>query len=151
MMPAVTIDTCARELLETVPLVMHALRGEMRRHRAAGLSVPQFRTLGFVGRQAGASLSAAAEHMGLTLPSMSVLVDGLVARKLVARAPDPRDRRRVTLTLTPRGRTLLERTYREAEARLAERLSALSPGERDAVQHGLRLLRGIFEPDCPAA
>ena len=143
-------DPCARELLETVPLVMHALRGEMRRHRAADLSVPQFRTLGFVGRQAGASLTAAAEHMGLTLPSMSVLVEGLVARKLVARAPDPRDRRRVMLTLTPRGRTLLERTHRAAEAQLAEKLAVLSPGERAAVQHALRLLRGVFEQDQPA-
>lgn len=151
MMAAVTIDTCARELLETVPLVMRAVRAEMRRHRAEGLSVPQFRTLGFVGREAGASLSAAAEHVGLTLPSMSVLVDGLVARKLIVRAPDPRDRRRVTLTLTPRGRTLLARTHRAAEARFAERLAVLRPEDCAAVQSSLRLLRGIFEQDQPAA
>jgi DNA-binding MarR family transcriptional regulator len=129
---------------------MRAVRAEMRRHRAAGLSVPQFRTLGFVGRQAGASLSAAAEHMGLTPPSMSVLVDGLVVRKLIARAPDPRDRRRVTLTLTSRGRTLLERTHRAAEARFAEKLAVLCPDERAAVQHALRLLRDVFEQDQPA-
>ena len=38
----------ARQVLEVVPLVMRTVRTEMRRHRAHHLSVPQFRTLGFV-------------------------------------------------------------------------------------------------------
>jgi hypothetical protein len=44
--------------------------------------MPQFRTLAVIDRNANASLSDVTEHIGLTLPSMSKLVDGLVARKL---------------------------------------------------------------------
>src|SRR5512136_2172583 len=101
-------DACAQEILEVVPAVMRAIRAEMRRHRMADLSVPQFRTLAFVDRNVDASLSDVAEHIGLTLPSMSKIVDGLVSRKLVTRQTHPTDRRRMTLTLTTRGQTALE-------------------------------------------
>jgi DNA-binding MarR family transcriptional regulator len=100
-MPSISLDECARQVLETVPLVMRTVRAEMRRHRAADLSVPQFRTLTFLSRQAGASLSQVAEHIGLTLPSMSSLVEGLVERKLILRNTHSVDRRRVTLTTRP--------------------------------------------------
>ena len=68
----------ARELMEVVPLVMRTFRAEMRGSRANDLSVPQFRALGFVHRKPGTSLSDVAEHIGLALPSMSKLIDGLV-------------------------------------------------------------------------
>src|SRR5512137_2718402 len=101
-------DICAQEILEVVPAVMRIIRAEMRRHRTADLSVPQFRTLAFIDRNVAASLSDVAEHIGLTLPSMSKIVDGLVMRKLVTRQTHPTDRRRMTLALTPRGQTALQ-------------------------------------------
>ena len=52
---------------------------------AADLSVPQFRTLLFLRRHPGASLSEVAEHIGLTLPSISKMIDRLEARDLLAR------------------------------------------------------------------
>ncbi len=78
-------DACAQEILDVVPVVMRSIRAEMRRHRTADLSVPQFRTLAFIDRNADASLSDVAEHIGLTLPSMSKIVEGLVVRKFVTR------------------------------------------------------------------
>ena len=94
-MMGITADQCAHELLEVVPLVMRTIRTEMRGHRGADLSVPQFRTLVFLGNHGGASLSDLADFIGLTLPSVSKLIDGLVTRKLVARKVCTNDRRRV--------------------------------------------------------
>src|SRR5215472_3469611 len=96
-------EACAAQIMETVPLVMRTLRTEMRRRRPADLSVPQFRALAFVRRHPGASLSEVAEHLGLTLPATSTLIDHLVARELVRRAPNPDNRRRLVLTLTADG------------------------------------------------
>ncbi len=151
---APTTRTCARAILDVVPLVMRTLRTEMRQYRATDLTVPQFRTLGFLGRQPGASLSALAEHIGLTLPAVSTLVDGLVERKLVTRSRPPDDRRRITLTLTDQGQATLEVTHAAAEARLADRLAVLSAGERQLVVQALEALRPLFashqpEPDAP--
>ena len=104
-MPA-TSQHCAREILDVTPKIIQAIRTQMRGQRQHDLSVPQFRTLAFLSRHPGSSLSAAAEHIGLTLPTMSVLIEGLVQRALVDRTPDARDRRRVLLTLTPAGQAL---------------------------------------------
>ena len=46
-------DECSREVLDTIPLVMQTIRSEVRRQRRSDLSVPQFRTLAFVFRNAG--------------------------------------------------------------------------------------------------
>lgn len=100
-------EQCARELLEVVPIVSRFIRTEMRRHRALGLSVPQFRTLAFTERTGGTTLGGVAEHLGLTPPSACKIVDGLEARELVTRMPSPEDRRKVNLQITPAGKRAL--------------------------------------------
>ena len=62
------LDTCARELMDTAPKIVQAIRIEMRRGRGTDLSIPQFRTMAFVQRNPDASLSDLADHLGLTLP-----------------------------------------------------------------------------------
>jgi len=146
-MSSISLEECVREVLETAPLVMRTVRAEMRRHRAADLSVPQFRTLTFLNRQAGASLSKVAEHMGLTLPSTSLLVDGLVERKLILRNTHAADRRRLTLTLTARGQSVLEAAHGAAQAALAHKLAALSTQDQAIVVQAMRVLRPMFESD----
>ncbi len=140
----ITAIETAGELLDVVPHIMRVVRTQMRRHRAADLSVPEFRTLGFLNRHAGSSLSDVADHIGLTLPSMSKLMDGLVERKLVTREFDPEDRRCVTLSLTARGRGILQTAHANSQTYLAEVLSGLSPAERATVVQAMRVLRPLF-------
>jgi DNA-binding MarR family transcriptional regulator len=137
-------DECAQKVLETVPVVMRAIRAEMRKHRAPGLSVPQFRTLIFLNRHEGASLSDVAGHVGLTLPSMSRMIDGLVARELVTRQMDVDDRRRVTLTLTTLGRRAMQSAYESTQAHLAERLAALPAPDRTLIVKAMQALASTF-------
>jgi len=143
-------EDCATLVLDAIPQVMRAIRAEMRGSRTPDLSVPQFRALTFLYRHPGASLSDVADHVGTALPSMSKLVDKLVARGLVAREDDPGDRRRVTLTLTGPGRANLEAARETAHARLAERLAALSPEQRAVVAEAMRVLRERFSPETPS-
>ncbi len=96
-------EECAREVLDAVPLAIRTIRSQLRRHSGSSLSVPQFRTLLFINRHKGTSISEVADHIGLTLPSMSTLVDGLVTRSFVLRRAHEDDRRRMTLMLTERG------------------------------------------------
>ena len=139
-------DDCAREVLEVVPLIMRAIRTDMRSHRTPDLSVPQFRTLAFIDRNAGASLSDAADYIGLTLPSMSKIVDGLVARRLVIRQTHRADRRRMTLALTARGQARLQSAREAAQACLASSLASLSDIERAAIAEAMQAMRPIFTP-----
>ena len=143
---APSADDCARNVLEVVPLVVRAIRATMRRHRGANLSVPQFRSLGYLSRESGASLSDVAEHVGLTLPSMSKMIDGLVERRLVRRGISRRDRRQITLALSALGRATLRRARARAQARVAEMLGVLSENERISVIRAMEALRPAFEP-----
>ena len=137
-------DECARQILEAVPMVMRAIRNEMRSYRASDLSVPKFRVLIFLNRHEGASLSDIAEHMGLTPPSMSKMIDGLVARNMVIRQMDPGDRRRVTLAPTALGRTAMQSAYEATAARLAGRLAALPASQRRTILKAMQILESIF-------
>jgi DNA-binding MarR family transcriptional regulator len=135
---------CAKEILDVAPLVTAAIRYEMRRSRTSSLTVPQFRTLIFISRHPGASLSALAAHIGLSLPSMSRLVDGLVSGGLARRTRDPEDRRRITLSLTRRGDTALRRARAATQDSIAKRVAVLSEAERATVVEAMRVLRPLF-------
>lgn len=78
--------------------------------RAAGLPVQQHQALlaiqGFPGREP-ISVGELAERLNAFHHSTVGLVDRLVARTLVRRRRDPRDRRRVMVVLTLKGRTAL--------------------------------------------
>jgi len=137
---------CAGEILDTVPLIMQFIRVEMRRSRGPGISVPQFRVLAFLDRAEGASLSAAADRVGLSLPAMSRLIDGLVDRDLVQREESPEDRRRITLQLTSLGRELVRTARAAAQARLAEVLATLPASQRAEVAQAMQRLRPLFLP-----
>lgn len=140
-----TSQDCAREILDVTPTIIQAIRFEMRSLRVVDLSVPQFRTLAYINRNPGASLSAAAEFIGLTLSSMSILVNGLVERGLVERKPGRNDRRRVQLSLTPSGAAMQTEVLHATETRLAEMCDGLSAAERETVVQALELLRPIFQ------
>src|SRR5512141_1148135 len=98
-----TSETLANDMLDIIPLIMQSLRGEMRKHRGGDLTVVQFRTLGYLRRKPGVSLAELAEHIGLTPPSTSALVDGLVSKGLLLRVEAAGDRRRVALRLSDAG------------------------------------------------
>ncbi|RYE50029.1 MAG: MarR family transcriptional regulator, partial [Rhizobiaceae bacterium] len=58
------------------------------------------------------------------------VVDRLVARDLVRTEPDPRDGRRLILSLTPEGEAAMDRNLATARAVTEETLSPLTSGER---------------------
>jgi DNA-binding MarR family transcriptional regulator len=139
------VEQCAHEILETVPVVMRYIRDQVRRRQAGGLSLPQFRTLTFLKRVRNASLSAVAEHLGLSLPAMSRLINGLVAGRLVGRQTVSTNRRQVALTLTARGRVTLEEARGKIRLRLAEAVKDLAPAEQKTILRAMGILQEVFD------
>src|SRR5947209_5991783 len=146
----VSDDVCAAEVLDAVPVVMAVIRGQMRKHRS-GLTVPQFRTLYFVSTAAGHSLSDVADFIGLSLPAMSRMVDGLVEKRLRVRRTCDDGRRHVRLSLTRLGESTLHEARQLAQAHLTDLMRPLTPEQRGKVIEVMHLLRGVFAPDLPAA
>jgi DNA-binding MarR family transcriptional regulator len=141
---APTAAECAQALLEIVPEVMQEIRRHLRNQRGCELSVLQLRALAFLDHKPGAPLSAVAEHVGLTLPSMSTQVSNLVERDLISRTTLPADRRYVALHITERGAALLAAVRENARDSLAVTLTHLSIAERTQVMEALLLLRAVL-------
>ncbi|HET7143420.1 MAG TPA: MarR family transcriptional regulator [Anaerolineales bacterium] len=138
------LDTCAHELMDTAPQIIQTIRSEMRRGRGSDISIPQFRTLAFIERNPDSSLSRLAEHLGLTLPSVSKLVDGLVNQKLIIRQASKADRRRLTLVLTKAGDSIVNTARAGAQVNLTDKLGGLSNAELETIHQAMQLLRPIF-------
>jgi long-chain acyl-CoA synthetase len=83
------------------------------------LTLSQYRTLGWLGEGKEAA-SALADKLAVSRPSVTGVVDGLVARGLVERHHDEGDRRRIGLELTDEGRIVLAAADAEIERRLRE-------------------------------
>ncbi|WP_050023053.1 MarR family transcriptional regulator [Verrucomicrobium sp. BvORR034] len=137
---------CAADLLEVVPLIMRGVRAEVRRDRTPELSMPQFRALSFVERHEGSTLTEVAQFLGLTLPTASKMMDGLVDAGYVQRAPDRRDRRKIKLHLSTEGQQIHEAILLQAREFLASRLQHLDPNILGDIRTSLRVLRTVFEP-----
>jgi DNA-binding MarR family transcriptional regulator len=137
-------DAVAIEILDIVPTIMRVIRTEMRKQRSADLAIPQFRALLFIDLYPGSSLLAVANYLGLTSPTVSKMVDGLVLGQLVKREASPKDRRKITLTLTAHGQSILNKARDGAQARLIEVLSCLSPQDGETVFNALNLLKPLF-------
>ena len=142
---ASTAELCAREVMETVPVVMRFIRMEMRSRRAPSLSVPQFRVLTFLSRRPGAPLSSVAEHLGVARSTASATVDRLVRRQLVSRTTHPEERRSVVLTLTPVGAQQLQQAREAAATQMSKVLAGLPAVELSQVIQGLTLLGNAFK------
>jgi len=125
-------------------MIMRFIRSQMRHRRIAGLSVTQFRVLLFVSRCSGASLSAAADHVGLSLSAVSRMADNLVTRGLLVRQPRLDDRRGVSLSVTRRGGRAIRTTHRATQTDLAEKLGALNGERRAQIVRSMQALQPLF-------
>jgi long-chain acyl-CoA synthetase len=92
------------------------------------LSPSQYRMLLLLA-DGSAGASALASRLDVSPPSVTALIDGLVARGLVGRRPGIADRRKVEHQLTAKGRALLDDADQAAAARLAE-VAAYAPAGR---------------------
>jgi long-chain acyl-CoA synthetase len=81
------------------------------------LSPAQYRTL-IVLASGQAGSSSLAERLAVRPPSVTAMIDGLIARGLVLRETSAEDRRCVTHTLTDAGRQILGEADRAVERRL---------------------------------
>jgi long-chain acyl-CoA synthetase len=90
-----------------------------------GLSMPQYRLLMVLSMTLRSNPSWLASQLSVSPPSVTAVVDGLVARELVERSHDPADRRRVVHQMTAEGERLLAEAGAAVEARLVALLDHL--------------------------
>ena len=139
-------DAIARLAIETgVRLIRIVKRAVRTSPTTATVSLSGLRTLAYLADSPGGCLSDVAEHLLVGNPTASKVVDDLVERGLLERVADSSDRRKLALTATKAGKHLVTTAAQPAQEQIAERLSRLTPGERESVRAGLQLLHEQLE------
>ncbi|HEY3902622.1 MAG TPA: MarR family transcriptional regulator [Streptosporangiaceae bacterium] len=101
----------------------------------------QFRALRVLRRHGALRLSDLSGHLHIAARSATEVIDALEARRLVARRPDPDDRRAILVEVSDHGSDVLEAIY-AARGSAAERaFDQLTPTDRADLARILRKLR----------
>jgi len=116
----------------------HELERVSKRMEARiGLTIAQRLSLLLIGRNPGILASELADVLHLHRGTLSGIVQRLEAAGYVTRTADPRDARRVGLTLTRTGRTAHNRRAGTFEDAARRALDSVLPAERAAAEHVL--------------
>ena len=133
--------------------LVHVLHTSSREtERRLGLTGAQLFVLTQLSATPQLSINALAERTMTHQSTVSVVVRRLVRRKLVRKVRAADDARRVELTLTPSGTTLLRKAPEAMQTRLARAIDELSGSDRKALGRGLgELLTGLGAGEGPVA
>jgi DNA-binding MarR family transcriptional regulator len=136
----------AEDLRNAFKLLMREMRRDAER-RDTGLSMLQTMLLMAIAEHPGIGVAELARMQQVRSPTMSAQVKALETAGLVARAePDPSDRRRIGLVLSPAGQDHLQILRSQRLDWLAQRVGRLSPAQLDALAAAIEPLKLIAIP-----
>ena len=132
-------DTAMRLHAASIRLVRLVRREE----GGAGLSAPRLSALSAIVHAGPMSLAALAEAEQVRPPTMSRIVEALVAAGLVSREPAPGNRRSVRIAATDAGASLMREGRDRRVDLLAGRLARLADSELRALARGAEILTRV--------
>ena len=98
-------------------------------------------------REGAASVSDLAQALRVRPQSMAQTIGDLEAEGMVARNPDPNDRRRALVSLTPAGRARIEEDRAVREGWLVKALEELPEADRETVERAVGILSRLAAAD----
>ena len=109
---------------------MHSHRLVSERFAAAGARGYHFRLLAALDEYGPSSQADLGRHTGIDRSDVVAALNELAAKKLIERTPDPSDRRRNIITLTPEGTRHLEELQEVVDQIQDDLLAPLTKAER---------------------
>lgn len=109
-------------------------------------TVSQVRAVLYLFDHESVPVGELAEALELSRSAATELIDRLVERGMVTRAPNAEDRRQVMVTLTPKAREKSRHVQTVRLERLIRVISSLEPDERQGFVHGMMRLADELLP-----
>lgn len=110
--------------------VMDAIRGDVQAKLPESCSFMHIKALDFIAKSKAPSMSDIAEHLKITSPGATMVVDKLVENHELDRRADALDRRVVRLEMTRKGKVSLEAGMKAINKSLGSRLDSLNKQEQ---------------------
>jgi DNA-binding MarR family transcriptional regulator len=112
-------------------LIRMAKNQETKRLAAYSLTLPQFFALSALEHHGSCMMGEMGEELGLTLGTVTGIIDRLTREELVERYADERDRRVVMVKLTQKGARLFDKIRHDRIETLSDRLQDLDKKDVD--------------------
>ena len=126
------VESYTNQLIETLFNLSRMMKDSMCFSTDfTNLSLNQIQALIFIKKNERVQMREIAQQFKIEMPSATSLINKLSILKLVERKSDKSDRRLVTIVLTQKGRTLLEKAMDERGKSIRKNLSFLSPEDRN--------------------
>jgi DNA-binding MarR family transcriptional regulator len=135
------------EMAARLRLSSTRLHRQLRREAGVALTPSQISALAAIHNHGPLTLGALAEHEGVAPPSITKVLAILEDDELVARAPDPADRRVSYVTITSKGAALVAESRRRKTAWLSARIRELTPDQRQRLADALDVLDALTQKD----
>ncbi len=105
------------------------------------LTVPQIEIIRFViESKLPVPMKMVADHLKITPPSATAIVDELVRKGLIKRIPSPIDRRVICIALTPKAAKFHETMKARKQTIFHEMISRLSQSDRKSLERIITIL-----------
>ena len=124
-------------------LAMASLSRRLRKDWPDELTPSRVSALATVAAGEPLAVGELAKRMGVSTPTVSHIVDALDKQGLIARLPDPHDRRICRLTTSEAGEELLEELSRRTTGILEDRIHRLPPAQQSALEAALPALEAL--------
>src|SRR5205085_11390849 len=144
-----SFNSDVRAVLDGLRRIVQFLRtSSLDTQRRFHLSAAQLFALQQIATFPGASVNDLSAHTFTHQSSVSVVVQRLVDRKLVAKMPSNDDRRRVRLAITEAGRQVLRRSPQPVQERLIAGIASLKPADRHQLVEALTQISRTLTPSA---
>jgi DNA-binding MarR family transcriptional regulator len=147
-MPNNIMDNVVEDLLSIPPFVRRSIQRKLFRTALAqtgeDISLPHFEIVKILEGTGTLHIAEIGEKLQIPKPQMTHLIDKLVSLEIVARHTDVADRRIINITLTDKGRKMMEEQDHLIKGSIKEKLSCLTDEELQELSVSLRKLRDIL-------
>ena len=142
------LDSVVEDLLSIPSLLRRSVNRKVLKSAfariEAAISLPHFEIMKTLKEAGTKHIAEIGEKLLIPKPQMTHLIDRLVSLEIVERRPDTADRRITNITLTEKGRKMMEEHDRLLKSSIKENLSCLTDEELQELSVSLRNLRDIL-------
>lgn len=125
------------KLVESIPQAIRILRKFTSESLSGAITFQQYRVLALV--KEGQGQTQISETVQVSLAATSKMINSLISKKLITRKAG-QDRRTQILTLTPKGKSTLDKIRKEVARKMDFGIVGLSAAEKTQLLDGLMVL-----------
>ena len=125
------IEQFSRRLTELLPQLVRGFARHDHNHLTQGrITLPQLWAMEYLSRQGHAPMNEIARFLAISRPATTGLIERLIGQGLARRESDRRDRRIVRVTITAKGRRIVNNIWEQKRRTLTKVFRQISPGDR---------------------